>query len=204
MFQNTNKTVWVVEPGLSITAEDFLSIYQIDKSWFERKESEYEYHSLNAGQTPELMAYIKYGDPTLDWVILMANQITNVYHEWFMTENQLLNYAFDKYYIQIFNSEGVWDEDLSARGTYEYLYWTGNPKNVYYEPPGCYDKNGNPIKLLPHHYENSEGIWTSYLDTSATPVSIYEYESMENLKRRRIRLPTKEMAYSMKEALSNA
>ena len=38
-----------------------------------------------------------YGDPELDWVILITNNITNVRDQWPLNNNDLYNYMIDKY-----------------------------------------------------------------------------------------------------------
>ena len=49
------------------------------------------------GMRPEELALQVLGDPFLDWIILMVNNITDVYSEWPMTEERLLNYVNSKY-----------------------------------------------------------------------------------------------------------
>jgi len=49
------------------------------------------------GTRPELVAEELYGDPELDWVVLISAGITNIRDEWPLSLNQLYNYAEQKY-----------------------------------------------------------------------------------------------------------
>ena len=44
----------------------------------------YDYYDVESGETPEMLAEIFYGDPELHWVLLLANEITDYYHDWAM------------------------------------------------------------------------------------------------------------------------
>ena len=55
-----------------------------------------KYH-IRTGETPESLAYDFYGDPRLHWVILISNNITDRYHDWPLTEGQLMQFVNDKY-----------------------------------------------------------------------------------------------------------
>jgi hypothetical protein len=46
---------------------------------------------------PDNVAYKLYGDSTLDWVVLLANNIMNVYDEWPLTENMFEKFLLEKY-----------------------------------------------------------------------------------------------------------
>ena len=54
-------------------------------------------YMVRAGETPESVAYKFYGDPRLHWVILISNNITDRYHDWPLTEGQLIQFVNDKY-----------------------------------------------------------------------------------------------------------
>ena len=46
---------------------------------------------------PDNVADLIYGDPTLDWVVLISNNITNVRDEWPLEHNDFNSYLLDKY-----------------------------------------------------------------------------------------------------------
>ena len=55
----------------------------------------FEKYTIEGDDRPDNVAEKLYGDPTLDWVVLQANNILNVYEEWPKTQ-----IAFDKYCIE--------------------------------------------------------------------------------------------------------
>ena len=54
-------------------------------------------YSVPDGHSPEIVAHALYGDSTLHWVILLFNQITNVYYEWQLSRRNFQKYVLDKY-----------------------------------------------------------------------------------------------------------
>ena len=57
----------------------------------------YDTYDVKEGETPEILADKLYDDPELHWVILLFNDITDVYHQWPQNQNQFLAYLKDKY-----------------------------------------------------------------------------------------------------------
>ena len=57
----------------------------------------YDTYDAKNGETPEIIAHKLYSDVKLHWVILMINNITDVYHDWPMSESQFLQFINDKY-----------------------------------------------------------------------------------------------------------
>ena len=47
--------------------------------------SAFEVYMINGDERPEQIAEKYYGDPELDWTILLANNITNINNEWPLT-----------------------------------------------------------------------------------------------------------------------
>lgn len=64
----------------------------------------FEKYSIIGDERPDNVAYKFYGDETLDWVVLLSNNILDVYNEWPLTQT-----SFDKVMLQKY-------------GTYENLY----------------------------------------------------------------------------------
>lgn len=65
---------------------------QVKKTIFE-----FDFFTVKSGQSPEELAERYYGDPSLYWLLFLANDIRDRYHEWPMTEQQFLNYINEKY-----------------------------------------------------------------------------------------------------------
>ena len=57
----------------------------------------FERISVPEGMTPSNMAVALFEDPFLDWVILITNNITDVYEQWPKTESELQRYVRNKY-----------------------------------------------------------------------------------------------------------
>lgn len=54
-------------------------------------------YKIIGNERPDNVAYKFYNDSTLDWVILVANNILNVQTEWPLTQQSFDNYLIDKY-----------------------------------------------------------------------------------------------------------
>jgi len=59
--------------------------------------SAFERFSINGDDRPDNVAFKVYGDSTLDWVILISNNILNVRDEWPMNQYEFQRYIDNKY-----------------------------------------------------------------------------------------------------------
>jgi hypothetical protein len=82
-------------------------------------------YKIIGDERPDSVASKNYGDPTLDWVVLLANNILNIQSEWPLTQK-----AFDKVMLERY-------------GDYETLYGGIH----HYETTGILNSNG--ITVLP-------------------------------------------------------
>ena len=57
----------------------------------------FEKYSVKGDDRPDNVANEIYGDPTLDWVVLTSNNITNVQNEWPLSQKGFEDYILDKY-----------------------------------------------------------------------------------------------------------
>ena len=57
----------------------------------------YDFYDVKSGETPEFVANEFYGDPLLHWVVLLVNDIQNVYDGWPMAVQQFESYVHAKY-----------------------------------------------------------------------------------------------------------
>jgi hypothetical protein len=57
----------------------------------------YDTYDVREGESPESIADKLYDNPELHWVVLLVNDITDVYHEWPMRYSQFLQFVNDKY-----------------------------------------------------------------------------------------------------------
>lgn len=57
----------------------------------------FEYYQIIGTERPDEIAEKYYSNPELDWIILIANNITNINEEWPLDNSSLYNYMLDKY-----------------------------------------------------------------------------------------------------------
>ena len=57
----------------------------------------YNPYTVKDGERPDYIAYKFYGDSNLDWVILLSNEIYNIYEEWPRNNVDLEQYLIEKY-----------------------------------------------------------------------------------------------------------
>ena len=126
----------------------------------------FQQYSVQGNERPDNVAEKAYGDPKLDWVILLANNVINIYDEWPMSESELMDYVERKYKQNpavIHHYETV--EIRSPQG--DLLLDAGIEVNADFQ------------------YTDSEG--RVYYD-KVRPVSNYDYELSENDYKRNIYL----------------
>ena len=131
----------------------------------------FEKYSIKGDDRPDNVAYEIYGDSTLDWVVLLSNNIINIYNEWPLTQQGFENYVLDKY------------------GTAAKL-----DEIHHYESNEVKDSNG--VIIFPKGVRVSAAQSVSYFEPlneeqiTVNPVSKavtnYQYEQSVNDKKRRI------------------
>lgn len=162
-------------PDIS-TNEDYITVKNLFKRAKIRTDiiniiTAFDYYQIQDNQRPEIIASKLYGDPELDWVILITNNITNVREQWPLSNNDLHKYILDKY-----GSE----EALSSVHHYE----TTEVKDEY-----------NRL-VMPSGLEVDEDFSISYtslsnLSITTNPVKAitnHEYEIAINEDKRKIRV----------------
>jgi hypothetical protein len=92
-------------------------------------------------ERPDNVAFKNYGDETLDWVVLLSNNILNVQTEWPLTQNGFDSYLLDKY------------------GTYQNINATHHYETVEV-------KNANGITIIPEGIRVPSNFSTSYFDVT--------------------------------------
>lgn len=121
---------------------------------------------------PDNVAEKIYGDASLDWIVLLSNNIINVYDEWPLSQESFDNYLIEKY------------------GTYEIIYATH-----HYETQEIKDSSGNIIlrsgltvstNFLYFEYYDYALDRTVRIDDPKTRVTNYEYEQKKEDKKRNI------------------
>ena len=155
---------------------DYITVKNLFKRVFLREDiyqnlTFFKKYSVVGDDRPDNVAAQVYEDSTLDWLVLLANNIINVQDEWPLPQNDFDRYLLDKYnddYNKIYN--GI----------------------HHYETVEVKDSNG--VIIVPEGLEVSEDFSTTYYDffisglTTANnitrPVTNYQYEEkLENKKR---------------------
>ena len=131
----------------------------------------FEKYNVKGDDRPDNVANEIYGDPTLDWVVLTANNIINIYNEWPLTQQVFEDYILDKY------------------DTYEKL-----DETHHYESNEVKDSTG--LIIFPRGVQVSAAQSVSFYEptrdeqVTVNPVSKavtnYQYEEEINNKKRRI------------------
>ena len=116
-------------PG-SKTINDFSQVKNLFKRGKLREDiysdlSYFTKYKIIGNERPDNVAEKIYDDPTLDWVILLSNNMINIQTEWPMSENSYRNFLIDKYGN---------DENIGATHHYE---CTGSNPACYPNAPLC-------------------------------------------------------------------
>ena len=78
------------------TIRDILRRVRFNKSMIDNQ-ALFSVYDIQDGETPEAIAFREYGDPNLNWIILLFNGIINVHVEWPRSQRELIAYVRDKY-----------------------------------------------------------------------------------------------------------
>tara|TARA_B100001173_G_scaffold146303_1_gene126954 strand:+ start:1309 stop:1977 length:669 start_codon:yes stop_codon:yes gene_type:complete len=127
-------------------------------------------YSIKGDDRPDNVANNIYSDPTLDWLVLLANNITHIPTEWPMAQNDFDRFLLDKY------------------DNYDSL------ENGVHHHETVEVKDSNDVTMVPAGLEVSSDFTTTYYDYFISgmvtklditrPVTNYEYEEkIENKKR---------------------
>jgi hypothetical protein len=126
-------------------------------------------YQIKGDDRPDNVAFEVYKDSTLDWLILLCNNIINIQSEWPLLQNDFDRFLLDKY------------------GTYEGLHAVH-----HYETKEIKDSNG--VVIVPQGLQVASDYSITYWDTTTRgyisetdvpdPITNYQYESdIENRKR---------------------
>ncbi len=141
----------------------------------------FEYYDISENMRPDVVAQNIYGDPELDWIILVTNNITNIRDQWPLSNNDLQNYMVEKY--------GV----------------TGLTNVHHYETTEMEDDEGR--KLLEAGMQVDSNFTFQVGDKTYTPVqqvTNQQYEVDRNEEKRRIKILKSEFVSVFISDLRNA
>ena len=176
-------------------------------------ESNLQVYYVESGETPETIAFDLYGDENMHWIIMLTNNIMNLYTDWPMNDDMFKEYLYEKYRTQL-DSDGV-ERTLSDDQVYEFISFVGLPDNNYQSY--IEDTSGWKILIRPHHFEDEDGDEYAYhtfsqttdafgrtlVQPTLTPVSYEQYELNLNDTKKQIYLPSRYVANKMKAQFGN-
>ena len=129
-------------------------------------------YDIQGDDRPDNVAYRIYSDSTLDWLILLSNNITHIPTEWPLAQNDFDRFLLDKY------------------GSYDNLY------NGVHHHETVEVKDSNEVIIVPAGLEVSADFTTTYYDYYVSdmvtklditrPVTNYQYEEKIQNKKREI------------------
>lgn len=132
----------------------------------------FEKYRIVGDERPDNIAFKFYGDSTLDWIILLSNNITNLQTEWPIPQSQFDEYLLEKYggYNTLYN--GI------------HHYETKEVKNSQ----GVIIYPGNLIVNNPFKVSYYDFFTDSQIDIAniAVPITNYEYEEKIETEKRSI------------------
>jgi hypothetical protein len=120
----------------------------------------FEKYQIIGDERPDNVAQKFYNDPSLDWIILLANNILNVYDEWPLSQS-----TFDKVMLERY---GSYDELYAGIHHYETIELTDSTGKVLIPEgrvmPKTWKTNGNFVEIINHSINaifSGDGINTS-------------------------------------------
>jgi len=93
----------------------------------------FDFYDVQDGDTPEIVAFYYYENVELHWLVLLANDITDVYSQWPMSVPKFEQYVYGKY------------EDINAIHHYEIYQTSGDTTEIIELPNNTGYPNAEPI-----------------------------------------------------------
>ncbi len=124
----------------------------------------FEKYSIKGDDIPDNVAFEIYDDPTLDWVVLTSNNITNVQNEWPLSQKGFEDYILDKYKTHEKLNEIHHYESNEVKDTNGVIIF---PKGVrvsaaqsvsYFEPLSEESVTVNPISRAVTNFEHEQKV----------------------------------------------
>ena len=124
----------------------------------------FEKYNIEGDDRPDNVAFKIYGNAQLDWVVMMSNNIINLYNEWPMSQQSFETYLLDKYGTDEKLNEIHHYESNEVKDTTGVIIF---PKGVqvsaaqsvsYHEPMTDEQVVVNPISRAVTNYEYEENI----------------------------------------------
>lgn len=129
-------------------------------------------YQIQGNDRPDNVAFEVYGDSSLDWLVLICNNVTNIQTEWPLPQQQFDTYVLEKY--------GDYDTLYSGIHHYETVEVKNN-QGVVIVPAGLQVESDYSVSY--YDYINDSQITEN---DAVVAVTNYEYEEREEDKKRNI------------------
>lgn len=176
-FRNLPNFEYVNRTSDAINISDYTTVKNLFKKGKLREDifqdtTFFEKYQIKGDDRPDNVANELYADATLDWVILLSNNIINIQSEWPMTQAGFDAYLLDKY----------GDYDTLYNGIHHYeSNEVKNSQGVVIFPKGLRVSSSQSVSYYDYYSDQQFTI-----DNISTPITNYEYEEKLNNDKRNI------------------
>ena len=139
-------------------------------------------YQIEGDDRPDNVAYKVYGDSTLDWLVLVCNNIVNIQSEWPMLQNDFDRFLYEKYYQVNDSEEDTYDRIYNGVHHYETTE-VKNSEGIIVVPEGLNVAQDYSVTF--YDYWISQSVTKSNFTTTVTN---YDYEAKIEDEKRNIYL----------------
>ena len=134
-------------------------------------------YAVNQGVRIEYIAEEVYGRPSLDWVIALTNNITNIYEDWPMDDIVLQEWAEDKYGSTVYNDLAYYEISADVKNSNGVAVLKKGQKvdSIFYNESFSYNDG-----------DAANTVITVNGSSVASPVTLWEEVSRQNEEKRKI------------------
>ena len=142
-------------------------------------------YEIIGDERPDNVAFKFYNDETLDWVVLVSNNILNIQSEWPLTQNVFDKIMLDKYksYDNFYNGIHHYETKEVRNSLGKIVLKSGITIPNDWETGGGF-VNDNGTLYFEFFDPGTSSVERVYTDNLLTPITYYQYElELENKKR---------------------
>ena len=134
-------------------------------------------YAVNQGVRIEYIAEEIYGRPSLDWIIALTNNITNIYEDWPMDDNVLQEWAENKYGSTVYSDLAYYEISADVKNSVGLAVLKKGQKvdSKFYNESFSY-----------HNGDAANTVITVDGSSVASPVTLWEEVSRQNEEKRKI------------------
>ena len=167
-----------------ITAKNFFRRFKINEDVFSYTAT-FNKYAVIEGETPDQVAEKAYGDPFLDWVILITNNVINPLFDWPRTDNSVRKYC-EKTYTDPYSDILYYKTREIKSGTSMSTDLTGKTVKINALDAGL--KVDEKFYNTPFSFFDGNQVITMAGSEVCDPINAYQHEIEENEKKREIYL----------------